>query len=84
MKKPFRKVVESKLCEGVVSIGGGFRGRWWELALECGHEEERPCRYQPGGERGWGRLWHGRPLSEVLDPPKKVRCYECSKTTAPS
>lgn len=69
------------------SIGmdpGGGMVRWWSVTLECGHEVERPIRFpkqiaSKAWRRGWGAIYHKRPLSEALSPPKRCRCEYCPK-----
>ena len=78
--KPLRKVTAA-LRRGGRSINGGFDIRWWDLTLECGHEEERPLRFpkQVGvhKRRGFMVMHHPRPLDEALPAPKRVRCGYC-------
>lgn len=56
-----------------------FKFYWWELELECEHVVERRCRYKPGGDRGWGRLHHGRSTTDILPAPKRVKCELCKQ-----
>ena len=72
------------VAEAVPHVGQGgilspqyFAIRWWELKLECGHEEERTMRF-PGSGRGFGRLHHPPSLDLAAPPPKRVRCATCA------
>lgn len=78
---PLRAVVDARPMSGVVAINAGFRARWWELDLECGHYEERSARYEKGaaGGRGYAALHHPAPADKMLPPPKRVRCHACGR-----
>lgn len=83
---PMRNVVKAILREGKSNpvLNDWLYIRWYELTLDCGHEIERNCRYEPGasnGRRGWARLHHPPSLSKVLDPPKRARCEKCAAET---
>jgi hypothetical protein len=79
---PFRQVSRARLKAGRGSYLGpatSRRARWWELALECGHQAERPARYRPLGDKdrqdeAWRRK---RSAADVLPAPKRARCPEC-------
>lgn len=78
---PLRKVVDPQLrvstCIGM-DAAGSPKFYFWDLHLECGHDVERRCRYKPGGDTGWGRIWHGSNRDAILEPPKRARCEFCA------
>ena len=84
--KPFRKVVTAAAREGTsIGLGAGMC-RWWTLTLDCGHEVERTIKFpkQTGSvRRGFAAIYHKRPLSEKLPPPKRCRCDFCPDLETP-
>lgn len=78
---PWRKVLEARYHSGQITFVRHVYGHWWDLVLDCGHQEERTCRFPPGQERGWARLHHG-PKGEPLAAPRRVRCSYC-RTAGP-
>lgn len=78
----FKKVVSSELQSGGQSIfGAGVPlGNVWELTLECGHTVHRQPLYTPLAKGQHKADWfHRRSASDVLAPPKKVKCSQCSE-----
>lgn len=60
-----RKVVEASLCCGCTGFVRGTRSWWWELTLECGHEEYR---YVPSELA----------KNETAPEPKRAKCGTCA------
>lgn len=54
--------------------GNGTAWKEWDITLECGRSTEQAVKHKPGGTRGWGAMWHARPLSDELPAPKRLRC----------
>ena len=71
-KDPYRRVVKAHL------IDDRF-GRWWSLALECGHDDVRNVVYpRPIGlPRGGFRRHPIRPVEDAAPAPRRVMCEDC-------
>jgi hypothetical protein len=54
--------------------GNGTAWKEWDITLECGKSTEKAVKHKPGGNRGWGAMWHARPLADELPAPKRLRC----------
>lgn len=54
--------------------GNGTAWKEWDITLECGQSTERAVKHQKGGNKGWGAMWHARPISDELPAPKRLRC----------
>lgn len=81
MSYPWRKVTKAQRHAGRGSFLGGDtsrRSRWWDLTLECGHHEERTCRYKPlaGGRDGTRH----RSADDILPAPARARCHQCLRS----
>lgn len=87
--RPLRAVTRARLrsvnaMSNWSGAGAGTpKSRVWDLELECGHEVERRCSYQPRGDgrrelRGWAAIFHPKPASLVLPAPRRVRCETCA------
>lgn len=61
--------------------GNGTAWKEWDITLECGRSTDQAVRHKPGGNKGWGALWHARPLSDELPAPKRLRC-NCGQNDA--
>lgn len=80
-RDPLRKVVRATPRSGS-SINGDFTTRWWDLELECGHQEQRTRRFRnPEGLRGFALMHHRPPDNgeHALPPPNRVRCPYCAR-----
>lgn len=78
---PWRKVVhadEPMACRGGL-LGGetSRRTHMRTLTLECGHKVERTVRYKPA-ERPQVGGTQSRSATDILPPPKRVRCEMCA------
>jgi len=71
-KYPFQTVVKAKLEDGKF-------GRYWELMLECGHQDSRPIRYNrtKNAGRGGARKRVVRSLGDAMPHPERIRCDQC-------
>lgn len=77
-----RKVLRADMRTGRGSTLGpetSRRARWWELLLECGHQEERDVLYRSLGDPqrrddAWRRR---RTAADVLPAPRRVICLAC-------
>ncbi len=75
---PLVPIAGARLSVSVCGYMQGTQHYYWDLTLECGHHAETRCRYKLGGERGWGRIWHGSTRSDVLPlQQRRVRCHQC-------
>lgn len=75
-KDPYRRVVEAILNDD------GPLGRWWNLTLECGHDDFRRVVYAKRAGLTWGGSRHSgpvRPLKDAGPAPVKVMCDECGE-----
>lgn len=77
-----RAVMTAELRTGRGSMLGPDttrRARWWDLVLECGHQEEREALYRPAGDpqRGDDPWRRKRTGGDVLPAPRRVICSEC-------
>jgi len=81
-KPTYCRVIKSERTRGTRGNGTAWKEDW--LTLECGRCIDRPVRHKKGGSRGWGAMWHTRPISEELPAPKKIKCFcqkKCKKHT---
>jgi len=87
--RPWRVVLGDPapaLREGRGSVLGpdtSRRTRWWEMRLECGHTVERIVHYRPVPNPDRGGTQHRR-RSDVLPPPRRVRCEFCHRLEDPA
>ncbi len=78
---PLMPIVKATLTSAVNGFMQGTSHYYWDLTLKCGHHAETRCRYKPGGQRGWARVWHGSARSDVLPmEQRRARCYLCRAT----
>ncbi len=76
---PMRRVDDAVLMP-MTSILASFKGYYWLLTLECGHEVERGVRYQPGhGRRGFALLHHPPGQAAILAAQERARCEVCAR-----
>lgn len=78
-----KRKVEKETLVGATSIFGAFKFYYWDLLLECGHQADRRCRYNPDPSRqrqlrGYAALHHMKPMSLLKPAPKTVRCEDCA------
>lgn len=74
---PMRAVTKATPRQGRSPGVRTFVIYWWDLTLECGHEEERPRSFPRSG-RGYARQHHTPPAGAPERPaPKRVRCRWC-------
>lgn len=74
------KVTSAIRRSGTRSNGTAWKE--WDITLECGHSTERAVRHKKGGQKGWGAMWHVRPLSDELPAPKFLKC-KCHSNRPP-
>lgn len=62
----------------VQRAAAGFKIRWYELELECGHIVERTAK-SSSKLRGYARMHHLPPRDSILPGPKRVKCEHCER-----
>lgn len=74
-KLPYRTVLEAVLNDDHL-------GRWWNLTLECGHDDVRPVSYERRAGVRWGgkRTEPVRSIDDVAPAPRRILCEECGLT----